>query len=95
MLIAKLDAFGRHERKAEMDAQRDERAQFDAIDAQVDQLGELADELARAMLIVAGYQKHKGNEWRKYRERKAVDSDNQSPQPGFNHLGNGPTAGTI
>ena len=95
MLIAKLDALERQERKAEQDAQHDERAQFDAIDAQMEQLGELADELARAVLTVAGYHQHKGGEWRKYRERKPVDSDTQSPQPGFNHLGNGPAAGAI
>ncbi len=73
ILIAKFDALERQERKADQDAQRDERAQFDAIDDQVEQLGELADELARAMLIVAGYHQHKGGEWRKHRERKTVD----------------------
>lgn len=94
-LIAKMDALDRQERKAKQDAQRDERAQFDAIDAQIEQLGELANQIARAMLIAAGYHQHKGGEWRKYRERKPVDSDTQSPQTGFNHLGNRPTPGAI
>ncbi len=73
MLIAKLDALERQERMAELDTQRNERAQFYTIDAQIEQLGDLADELARAMLIAAGYHQHKGGEWRKYRERKPVD----------------------
>ena len=72
-VIAKIDDIERQVRREELNAQREARAELEAIDTQIEQLGELADELARAMLIASGYHQHKGGEWRKYRERKTVD----------------------
>lgn len=77
-VIAYLDAQKRQELSAKQDAQREVQNQFDAIDSQVELLCELADDLARAMLIVAGYHQHKGSEWRRFRERKPTDQIDRS-----------------
>ena len=71
--IAKIDEIERQLRKAELDAQREVRAELEAIDTHLEQLGEVADVLMRAVMIASGYHQHKGDEWRKYRERKPVD----------------------
>ncbi len=71
-VIAKIDDIERQVRKAELDAQRVVQAELEAIDTHVEQLGEVADVLARAIIIASGYHQHKGGEWRKYRERKPV-----------------------
>lgn len=70
--IATIDDIERQERKAQLDAEREVRAELEAIDTQIEQLGEVADVLARAIIIASGYHQHKGGEWRKYRERKPV-----------------------
>jgi hypothetical protein len=72
-VIAKIDDIERQVRKEELVAQRELRAELDAIDTHAEQLGELADVLMRAIIIASGYHQHKGGEWRKYRERKPVN----------------------
>lgn len=77
-VIAKIDEIERQVRKAELDAQRELRAELDAIDTHVEQLGEVADVLMRAVMIASGYHQHKGGEWRKYRERKPVNPNTEA-----------------
>jgi hypothetical protein len=67
-LAAALDAEGRHEREAEYAARRRQRADLAALDAPMKDLNELADLLAKAALLAAGYHQHKRGEWRKRRE---------------------------
>src|SRR4051812_41880105 len=66
-LVAQMDALDRQEREIERDIARRKRADQDALDAQMDQLNELADLLAGAALMVAGYRRHNRGEWRKQR----------------------------
>lgn len=77
-VIAKIDEIERQVRKAELDAQREVRAELEAIDTQVEQLGDMADVLMRAVMIASGYHQHKGGEWRKYRERKPVNPNTEA-----------------
>lgn len=77
-VIAKIDEIERQVRKAELDEQREVRAELEAIDTHVEQLGEVADVLMRAVLIASGYHQHKGGEWRKYRERKPVNRNTEA-----------------
>lgn len=91
-IFAHVDALERQKRIAEHNTQREVQAQFDAIEAEIEHLDEVAHVLARAMMIAAGYHQHKGGEWRKYRERKSVVCNAVALRPGFNHLGNGLTA---
>ena len=47
---------------------RAERAEVEALDAPLDQLDDLAELLARAALMAAGFHQHKRGEWRRRRE---------------------------
>ena len=58
--IATIDDIERQVRKAEFDAQLEARVELDAIDAQVEQLVDVADVLAHAVLIASGYHQHRG-----------------------------------
>ena len=66
-LAAQVDAISRAEREADSEARRAERAEMDALDASVRGLDEVADLLARAALLAAGYRQHKRGEWRQKR----------------------------
>jgi hypothetical protein len=66
-LAAQADAIGRADREAEREARRAERAELEELDAGVNELNQLADLLARAALLAAGYRQHKRGEWRKRR----------------------------
>lgn len=66
-LAAQSDAIDRADREAERQARRAEKAELDALDASVKELDELADLLARAALLAAGYRQHKRGEWRRRR----------------------------
>jgi hypothetical protein len=66
-LAAQMDAINRADREAEREAQRALKAELDALDAGVKELDELADLLARAALLAAGYRRHKRGEWRRKR----------------------------
>ena len=66
-LAAALDADRRHEREAERAARPERRAELEALDAPLTALNDLADLLARAALVAAGYHQHKRGEWRKRR----------------------------
>lgn len=68
--IAAMDAAECRQRQAEADAQRETRIAIDAIDAQVTQLDDFADVVARAFLVAAGYHQHNRGGWRKRRGKE-------------------------
>lgn len=69
-LAAEMDASNRADREAERKARRVEKAELEALDASVKELDELADLLARASLLAAGYRQHKRGEWRRKRRAR-------------------------
>lgn len=77
-VVAEMDDLERQQRKAEGVAQREERARLNAIDAQVARLDRLADLVARAVLVDAGYHQHNRGEWRKRRGTK-IDEEKADP----------------
>jgi hypothetical protein len=66
-LIAKLDEAERAERRLADEKQCAQIAEIDALDAEVARLEAIADLLAKAALVSAGYHQHKRGEWRKRR----------------------------
>jgi hypothetical protein len=72
-IAAQLTATWRAERTAERDAERaaDRRARKELadLDAALAPLDELADLLARAALLAAGFHRHHRGEWRRRREQ--------------------------
>ena len=66
---AKCDASQRRERQARIEAWSAERAEIEALDRRLDELDDLADLLAEAALVAAGYRQHHRGEWRKQRGR--------------------------
>jgi hypothetical protein len=70
-LAAQMDAINRADREAERAAWRAEGEEMEALDAGVRELDDLADLLARAALVAAGYRQHKRGEWRRKREGRA------------------------
>jgi hypothetical protein len=70
VLIAQLDKLDREKRAIERAQQKAARASLDALDALFAKLNEVANLLARAALLAAGYRQHKRGEWRKKRVNK-------------------------
>lgn len=68
--LAGIDDLDRQRRQLEADAKRAERDELQAIDDQVRTLGRLADALAHAALLLAGYHRHDRGEWRKRRGKE-------------------------
>jgi len=66
-LAAQMDASERDKREAALRFARIERERIAEFDAPIDELNELADLLARAALLAAGYVQHNRSEWRKKR----------------------------
>ena len=66
-LVARLDALEREQREADRAAFRSMRAEVAALDNALNELHDLADLVARAALVAAGYRQHKRGEWRKRR----------------------------
>lgn len=79
-LIAERDERDRRLRKIEAEAEREERAQLDAIGEQVAQLADFADLVARAFLIVNGYHQHHRGGWRKRRGTKNEEPKTEQPE---------------
>ena len=77
-LVAQTDALERKQRQAECAALRAVRSELEALDASVKELNDLADLLARAALLAAGFHQHKRGEWRKRREQ---DRTSGPPRP--------------
>ena len=66
-LAAELDAEQRAERQARADRDRAERERLEAAEAPLVELCGLADTLAKAALLAAGYRQHHRGEWRRRR----------------------------
>jgi hypothetical protein len=66
-LVAELDALEREARQADRQALQDEREALRTLDAPVAELCALADLLAQAALLAAGYHQHNRGTWRKRR----------------------------
>jgi hypothetical protein len=56
-------------RRAERQARARSQARLEAAEAASRELADLADLLAKAALVVAGYHRHDRGAWRRYRER--------------------------
>jgi hypothetical protein len=63
-LAAEHDQDERLLRDLRRRAERWEREQMEALDAQVDAVNEVADLLAQAALLAAGYRQHDRGQWR-------------------------------
>lgn len=68
-LTARMDAEERLAREARRVADRAKRAELDALDGAFDRLNALADLVACAALLAAGYRQHNRGNWRKRREQ--------------------------
>lgn len=68
-LAAQMDASERREREIERAARRAERDELDALDAPLNELNTLADLVAKAALMAAGFHCHRRGEWRRKRVR--------------------------
>jgi hypothetical protein len=66
-LAAEVDALRRAGREVHFEDWRDARAEVEALDRPLDELGGVADLLAEAALFAAGYRQHHRGEWRKCR----------------------------
>jgi hypothetical protein len=66
-LVARMDALEREQREVERACCRAERAELEALDGPVNELNDLAELVARAALVAAGYRQHKRGPWRKRR----------------------------
>jgi hypothetical protein len=65
--IAAIDEENRMLRALQREAEREAREEVEALDGQVNAVEEIADLLARAALIVAGYRQHNRGQWRRKR----------------------------
>ena len=68
-LAARMDANERQQREDERAADRTRRAELEALDGPLNDLNDLAEMVARAALVAAGYRQHKRGEWRKRRDQ--------------------------
>jgi hypothetical protein len=73
-LTAHLDGVERIARETKAKALRKVKAEQDAIDKQIDGLGEQVRACVAAALMSRGYRQHKRGEWRKKRDRR-IDSE--------------------
>jgi hypothetical protein len=69
-LAAQIDAANRADREAARDARRAEQARLKALDAPLNVLNDLADLLAHAALLAAGFHQHRRGNWRKRRGQR-------------------------
>ena len=72
-LAARLDAADLEQHRAAALADQNDREQLLKFDAPLAELSALADLLAEAALLAAGYHRHHHGEWRKARGRQADD----------------------
>jgi hypothetical protein len=66
-LAERLDALERQQREAGRAVARADQEEATALGAPLAELNELADLLARAALVAAGFHQHNRGEWRKKR----------------------------
>jgi hypothetical protein len=72
-IAAERDALDRRQREEEASAWRAECERLEALEEPVEELCEVADLLARATLLAAGYHQHHRGEWRKRRGSKTPE----------------------
>jgi hypothetical protein len=77
-LAAERDAAEREQRRLDALALGDKIAELDGLAADLQALNEMADLLARAALLAAGFRRHKRGEWRKQRMSKQTNAPRQS-----------------
>ena len=73
-LAAAADSLRRADRRAAAEARRAEEASWQAALAPLLELSQVADLMARAALLAAGYHRHSRSSWRK--KRYVHDNDN-------------------
>ena len=73
VLAAEWDRGAREERQAEAARWHERKAQDAALEAKLDEACRLADLLAEAVLLAAGYHRHHHGEWRKRRGKAKED----------------------
>jgi hypothetical protein len=66
-LAAQLDEIERDKRETERQCDRIAREKVETLDTPLAELDELADLVAHAALVAAGFQQHHRGEWRKAR----------------------------
>jgi hypothetical protein len=69
-LAAQLDAIEREKRASEKASFKTWKKHLADLDEPLDRLNDLADMLARAALIAAGFHQHRRGEWRRRRNAK-------------------------
>ncbi len=68
-LVAQFDAIERERRTYERECWRIEKEQIETLDEPVAKVCEMADLVAKAALVAAGFHQHRG-EWRRRRVKK-------------------------
>lgn len=68
-LAAQMDAEDRRQHEEEAAAWREERERLEELAGLADELWEDVETIAQAILIAAGFRRHKRGEWRRQRER--------------------------
>jgi len=68
-LVAQMDAIERERREWERECWRLEREEMENFDASVAKVCQMADILAKAAMVAAGFHRHRG-EWRRRRVQK-------------------------
>ena len=76
-LAAAADALRRADRRAAMEARRAEQASWRAALAPLMELSRVADLMARAALLAAGYHRHSRSSWRK---KRYVHDNDRGPE---------------
>ena len=69
-MIAMVDELQREERRAKAEALRQEMANSRALDQKVSAICNLADLMARAAMVSAGFHRHHRGDWRRRRVNK-------------------------
>ena len=68
-LVAQMDAIEREQREFERECWRLEKEEMEAFDASVEKVSQMADIIAKAAMVAAGFHRHRG-EWRRRRVQK-------------------------
>ena len=68
-LVAQMDAIERERRESERESWRLEREEMEAFDTSVANVCQMADIIAKAVMVVAGFHCHRG-QWRRRRVKR-------------------------
>jgi hypothetical protein len=69
-MAARIDALDREGRQLERESRLAARVELEALDAPLEEFNDLAELLARAALVAAGFRQHKRGPWRKRRAQR-------------------------